>query len=70
MLDKRKYKPSRAYDKWLEANDPDWYKEIKHARRVYRKNKLDKHQQDMQGIASETIINQNQAIREYEYAEH
>jgi len=70
MLDKRKYKPPRAYDKWLEANDPDWYKEIKHARRVYRKNKLDKHQQDMQGIASETIINQNQAIREYEYAEH
>jgi len=69
-LDGRNYKPPRAYDKWLEANYPGWYKEIKHARRVYRKNNLDKHQQDMQGIARESIINQNQAIRDYEDAEH
>lgn len=66
MLEKRKYKPPRAYDKWLEANHPDLYREIKHARLKHRKETLDQTTEDMQGIASEQIIKQNQGDRQYE----
>lgn len=57
IMDGGKYKPPRAYDKWLEANEPEIYRQVKRerAKKAYD-NKLDISEQDMRGIANEAKI--------------
>ena len=66
-IDGKKYKPPRAYDKWLNTFQERVFREVKRARLIqaFKEHRAeDQHTRDLRGIARETIQESTQGTRD------